>query len=693
MKKHYLLLTLLIVLSVSLFAQNKTLFLSESFANSTLPDGWEALTWPIASVGWIISNTTQAGGDPHELGLSYTPTLGGGVGRMASPVIDLSNPAGVLMLEFQYKVQVMMEPCKIGVATTSDNGTTWNVVYEQEYDAITEVIHVSEVVNTPDVGSDNFRICFYFQSLAMDLPIAKRWYIDNVLLFSITEYDAQMLSIDGVGEATEQGRNEVGFTFINKGSETITSLEASYQFGDLGIVTEVFESLNIAQNEEFSLTFTNKTLLELDEDYLLTVTVSKINGEEDQVPENSTLSATTHTYMTLANQRLVIDHFTSSMCAPCLQSNVALNSFVEAYLDQIVITKYQIDIPALDPYYNPDGAIRKAFYSVNTAPNTFFNANKLNGFNFAEFYKIYSQQQKPLVDIGGTFRVEGTTIYVDLNVAAYEDLNEVVVYVAVNEKHTTGNVGNNGETDFYHVMMKMLPNGNGTATTLVKYDTKHFSFEHDMSTTFAEEYDDFEVTVFVQDPNSKVIYNGNYLIESTQSVSLPPANLILTQTTPTAFTAQWNAPAKNNHTGFNVYLDGKIVASNISDNNYTFETTDYDVKVVKVSAVYPQGIESVRIADYIILDENFIVDGIEEYKACNISIYPNPADDYVIVDADNIINKIEVYNILNQTIDIIQLNNVSNTIKINTGKYSKGVYLFKITLSDSRTLSKKVIVE
>ena len=692
MKKSCFLFTLLLIMSIGLFAQGKSIFLSETFDTAEFPEGWEALTWPIAPTGWGTSNTVNAGGEPYELHLAYTPSLGGGVGRVATPIMDLSSHSGILMLEFQYKVLVMAEPCVIGVATTSDNGATWNVVYEQEYTSVTGAIHVSEEINTPDVGSDNFRLSFYYQSLVFDLPMAKHWYIDNVLLYNVIEYDAQILSIDGIDEAATQGRNEVGFSFINKGSETITSLEASYQFSDLGLVTEVFQSLNIAQGEEYSLIFTDKTLLELGEDYVLNVGISKINEQDDQEPANNTLSMSVHAYMALANKRLVIDHFSSSSCAPCYQSNIDLKAFLDVYLEQCVISKYQMNFPGIgDPYYNPDGAIRKVYYDVPGAPSTYFNANRLSGFHFEEYYKTYAKQQSPLVDINGTFKMEGSTIYVDFNVAAYENLNNVVVHVAVNEKHTTGNVGNNYETDFYHVMMKMLPNADGTAVTLNRYDTEHFSFEYDMASTFAEEYDDFEVAVFVQNPTTQQMFNGNYLIESTQMESLPPTNLVLSQTALTEFKAQWEMPSKSNHTGFNVYLDGEIVATNISENSYIFEDMDYDVKVVKVSAVYPQNIESVRIADYITLDDNFIIEGINEYKEANIHIYPNPAEDYLIVAADKNISQIEVCNILNQRVEVIASN--QSNIKINTSNYAKGVYLLKITLSDNSTLSKKVVVK
>lgn len=648
MKKVHLLFALLLVLCSNIVcSQNRALYINESFDSLDFPEGWEILSWN--SDNWSISNTNQAGGQPNEISMMWLPSLTGITGRLGSPLINLSDHSGTLLLEFQYIVQNIGE-CVLGVATTSDNGATWNVVYEEDSPQFpTPIEYVSIEIDNSDVGSENFRFCFFFHSDEGGMA-TKRWLIDNVLLYSSVDYDAQLVSIDGIAEAVQQGRNEVGFTFTNKGEQTIAAIEVSYQFGGVPIITENFIGLSVATGETHSLTFPEKTLLELHEDYELTVTIERINGEPDQELENNTLTMNVHAYAALSEKRVVIDHFTSSTCAPCPAANQEMSEFLNNNPDKAVITKYQMNWPGTgDPYYNADGGLRKTFYNVAGVPKIFFNGYELSTYNFEEWYKYYALKQAPIVEIRGVFNIDQTTINVDFDIAAYEALNDVTVFVAVNEKHTVGNVGNNGETDFYHVMMKMLPNGNGSLANFDQNEVKHFSFEYDLSNTFVEEYDDLEVSVFVQNSQTKEIYNGNYLKESQHVFNLPPTDLSLIKLSSSSFRATWEHSASMDVIGYNVYLNDELVVSNAWLSQYTFEVEESDnIYIVKVAATYPEETESVRIADYIRLDNV----GLEQQTQQNKThVYPNPAKDYVQIKADNnIIKKVGVYNLVGQIV-------------------------------------------
>ena len=85
------------------------------------------------------------------------------------------------------------------------------------------------------------------------------------------------------------------------------------------------------------------------------------------------------------------------------------------------------------------------------------------------------------------------------------------MHTAVVEKVTTGNVATNGETQFEHVMMKMLPDANGTGFNFGANQAFQQSFSYDMSSTNVEEMDDLAVVIFVQDDGSKKIMQAKYL--------------------------------------------------------------------------------------------------------------------------------------------------------------------------------------
>ncbi|MCL2246834.1 MAG: T9SS type A sorting domain-containing protein [Lentimicrobiaceae bacterium] len=698
MKKKFLFLAVIVVFSTCLFSQSKTLYINETFDGADFPSGWEKLPWhPNPALNLItISNSNYAGGEPHELCFTHNGTTAGLWGRVLSPVIDCSNVTGSLLLEFLYQVSYVYgnEPTSVGVGTTTNNGETWNLMWLDEHTGSGNFI-VSEEVESPDFNEENMRLIFLFRCDDSS-PLAIRLYVDNIRLSTLVENDASLLAIEGMNEVTAQGKKEVGFKFANKGAKAITSLEASYQFEGFPKVTQVFSSLSVPPNGEHSLSFSEKTNLHLDEDYTLQVTIDKVNGQADQSPDDNSKSMNVRVYMAFADQRVVIDHFTSSTCSPCLYVNQNMQEFLKDFSEQTVITKYPTNSPgAGDPYYNPDVSLRSSFYgNISSVPTIFFNGNllEING-NFELYYHSYSAKQTPVVDLKGNFKVEGTTVKIDFNMAAYEDINDAVLHVSVNEKHTTGNTGNNNETDFYHVMMKMIPNGNGTPINMKRYDLQHFTFEYDMASTFVEEMNDLEVTVFLQDKSSRKIYNGNYLLQRNLLENEPPRNLKLCFMTikGMVFRASWEAPDNDKFTGYNVYVNDKKVASNITSNDEFFELPDGysmdDINVVKVTAVYPDGVESVSIAEYIFCTEGSVKQFIEN----SVKIFPNPADNHITVSANQSMKAVEIYNLVGQLQKVIPLN--TNNYSITIEDFNSGIYFLKIMFEDGSCANKKVVVK
>jgi len=82
------------------------------------------------------------------------------------------------------------------------------------------------------------------------------------------------------------------------------------------------------------------------------------------------------------------------------------------------------------------------------------------------------------------------------------------------EKLTTGNVGNNGETEFEHVMMKMVPDAYGTTINLVDREPVTISQSVDLSGTFIEEYDDLGVVIIIQNIATAEVHQSGYAIEN-----------------------------------------------------------------------------------------------------------------------------------------------------------------------------------
>ena len=182
----------------------------------------------------------------------------------------------------------------------------------------------------------------------------------------------------------------------------------------------------------------------------------------------------------------------------------------------------------------------------------------------------------------------GKSHFVSLNIRAF---------VAINEKVTYNNVGGNGETEFHHVFMKMMPDGEGSTIAFTTGEMQRLEFTQDMSSTHVEEMSDLEVSIWVQNYSSKYVYNSHFAYEYTEVHPYPVENLTLTEVAGPrgVFEATWDAPSQGNPIGYNVYVNDELVAENITDTEYSFEGDPDAFNVVGVVALYPNDVTSVRV--------------------------------------------------------------------------------------------------
>ena len=129
--KKTLLLTLALLLSVTIFAQNRISYISEHFDSEDIPAGW-TFEGDGTADNWSIWKTHQAGGQPNEIKLYWKPSFEG-VARMVTPAINLTGVTEMVVSFKAFLDNYQNVPHKMGVATTSDNGTTWNLAWEDYY--------------------------------------------------------------------------------------------------------------------------------------------------------------------------------------------------------------------------------------------------------------------------------------------------------------------------------------------------------------------------------------------------------------------------------------------------------------------------------------------------------------------------------------------------------------------------------
>ncbi len=675
--KKTLLFAFAMLFATAMMAQNRAVLLQESFDDTSMPAGWS-----VAGLGlgnWSVSPTNNAGGAANEMHLTWSPQFNG-LSRLVSPAVDLTG-INSLVFSFKHALDNYTGNNIIGIATTSDGGTTWNEAWSQGYGASNSWT-VSQEISTPDMGQANVQFCIFFNGNSYNI---NDWYFDDIMVFTLENLDLAITS-PTLPDFIGSGETAFGINVFNFGATTVTSVEATYEVEGMEPITETFE-VEIPSLGSETLIFPTTTLLSPGT-YNVSYSINLVNGQEDDVLDNNTAEKAVFAAIGTAERIPMIEHFSSSTCGPCVSVNTAMLNFCNNNPGRFTYTKYQMNWPGNgDPYYTAEGGTRRDYYGVNAVPQCFLDGED-QGYAAVQ-QTVFDQhaERTAFVDIRGSFVVEGNTINIKADIIPFIDA-DARVFVSVNEKETHNNVGGNGETSFHHVFMKMLPDAQGTTVNLVTCEPQHFEFTQDMSGTHVEEMSDLEVSIWVQNYDSKEMFNSRFAYEYTEEHPYAVENLTLIQdeeAEENTMVASWDAPTMGNPTGYNVYVNNELVAENISDLSYTFAGELGAFYTVAVVALYGDDKTSIKMLTGM---ENTW--SVEEVAASVCKVYPNPANSQVRIEAENDIESVMVYNMLGALVETVNAD--SKTVNINLNQYSNGVYFFNIRQSNGVVTNQRVVV-
>ena len=585
--KKTLLFVFAMLFATAMMAQNRAVLLQESFDGATMPAGWS-----IAGLGqsnWNISGTNNAGGEANEMWLYYGPQFNG-ISRLVSPVTDMTGINSVI-ISFKHCLDNYSGSHTLGIATTSDGGTTWNEGWSQVYSS-DGVYSVTQEISTPDMGSANFQFCIYYSGNSYNID---NWFFDDIVMFTLENLD---LAITGTSlpAIMPTGDLTVNMGVVNYGVTTISTIEATYEVSGMEPVNQIF-NVDLASLATTTLTFDAHTAMNIPGNYDVTLTLVKVNGQDDDVSDNNVLVKSLSIPIDNVQRIPMIEHFSSSTCGPCVSVNNQMNTFCNNNPGRYTYTKYQMNWPGSgDPYYTTEGGVRRTYYGVSAVPDIYLDGVGTN--NSAVNQNTFNQhaEEPGYFDVRGSFTVEGNNIHVVADVMPYVNI-EARVFISVNEKVTHGNVGTNGETEFHHVFMKMLPDGEGSTIDFTTGEIQRLEFTQDMSGTHVEEMSDLEVSIWVQNYGSKYVYNSHFAYEYTQAHPYPVENLTLTEVSGPRglFAASWDAPANGNPIGYDVYVNNALVAEGITETEYSFEGDSDLFNVIGVVALYADNQSSVKV--------------------------------------------------------------------------------------------------
>ena len=506
--KKSLLLALALLFSATTFAQNSSFIINETFDSAEMPEGWYCTGE--GTDNFKINNTNNAGGDPNELNFKSSPIVTAGINL----VMGSADLTGVKELGLSFKHYLSNDSplgCTIGIATSSDNGTTWNKAWSKTYaDASSSGLYeINEIISTSDMGKTNVLFSLFFEG---NTSRFNKWYFDNISIFTLSDKgaDLQLSSID-VNNVIKSGDIEISFTADNISKEEITSFEASYEIEGHDIVTETFNT-TIVPNQKQKVTFKKNVNL-VPGTHEIKVNILSVNGEEDANTDNNSLSKEIRTFIKSIARTLMIEHFSSSTCQPCVSVDNDMTTLTENNEGKFTYVKYPWNYPGIgDKYYIKDCSVRGAYYGVDGVPSIIFDGTTTTKQpKQSNFDNSYANPAN--IKIVGGYEIEDKNIIVKATITPYIDIADVKVFMTVNEKTTTGNVGSNGLTEFHHVLMCMLTGSEGLDTSFYAGERQQYEFVYDMSTTNVEEMDDLEVAVWIQSYVTKEVHNRATLTE------------------------------------------------------------------------------------------------------------------------------------------------------------------------------------
>ncbi len=274
-----------------MFAQN--ILLSEDFESGVFPDNWSQQTaasdggwengtagdlesqwWSIASHGNIIgTNDDACDCDKSE---DY----------LILPPLDFTSVSNaILEFESYYDGQTFEGSTEVATIEYSlDEGSSWTV-YETLEGSNDEAWSSHAIGLGSLTGNSNVLLAFRYND---DGGWMFGWALDDVMVFEPTGLDAAMSSLDLPSNVDVPAEIIVAGAVSNVGADMIVSFEIAWSDG-LENHVQLFEGLALSSGESMAFEHQDAFNMEQSGSAQLTVSVSNVNGVEDDVASNNTL--------------------------------------------------------------------------------------------------------------------------------------------------------------------------------------------------------------------------------------------------------------------------------------------------------------------------------------------------------------------------------------------------------------------
>ncbi|MFP4557498.1 MAG: T9SS type A sorting domain-containing protein [Bacteroidales bacterium] len=670
--------TLLLTLTISYFVLIGQTRIGVTHLEQDFSSGITSLGWTIENQAsnWSTVSSNNAGGVAPEARMSWEPQFNNTT-RLISPSIDLSEFDDIV-LEFKHAIDHYEDKYNVGIATRSNQGD-WTTVWSMAGEDIVETKYLE--INNADSQSSDFQLCIFFSGNSYNINY---WYIDDIVLYSPFDLDVMTKSIE-LDSYMESGTYDITTTLINAGKNNINSFDIEYIVNDNESIVETVDNVSLESMETYTHTFSSQWTANPGV-HQIKVKVTNVNGMDDDDVSNNEIEKTISIASNTVSNVPLFESFTSSTCPPCYTFNTStFTPFLNENEGEYSIVKYQMNWPGGgDPYYNDEGGVRRNYYGVTGVP-ALYTSGLQTATNETGLNNSFSAiKEKPAffeIDATGSIYSDNT-IHVSIDVTPFITVNNFSLHVAVTERETTGNTGNNGETSFKNVMMKMLPDADGTPLNSIDGETINYSFEGNMAETFVEEFDDLMLTIFIQNNETKDVFQSKMIDVSTVTTH----NLSFSIVNSNDNSPIEDATVAINETEIITNAEGNAEIS-LPDGTYPFSVSKEGFDTYHSEATINGSDENVNV-------ELMTTTNVNSTSETDFCILPNPNNGVfkVSLPVNAGVSTINIYSITGTLILNKKIRKPDSTISLNISQ-PQGVYILKVTLENGKELTRKLIIE
>lgn len=348
------------------------------------------------------------------------------------------------------------------------------------------------------------------------------FFIDDILVSSPVNFDAFAAGIE-FSPVVAPGTYPVSGQIGNVGTMNIQSMRINWNVNNGPVNSMTVSSLSLLPGTYYPFTHNVQWTAGASGTCLLKVWADSINNGADQYPGNDTLRKII--FVNTVPRTVLLEGFTQASCPGCFDENLHIDSVINGYLSngKAAYVQYHVSWPGVDPMYtyNPgDPMSRVSYYGVTSVAHAVLEGEDLN--HHCAFFglpdclitnDVDSAQAYPSIfDVHPVQTVNGNNMDVQVTIVSHADIpfNTFRLYTMMTEDsigYTTA-PGTNGETDFYRVLRKILPDSAGTALPAMtdgQQLTFNFTYPLDPQNVATNK---LKTLAFIQDDSTRKVFQA-----------------------------------------------------------------------------------------------------------------------------------------------------------------------------------------